>query len=393
MSGSRCESDLMTPRESYSVFPAWTAWFWTWLTGAATVGEPVPLRRSPWTFLVAALASYLGGIGLAIAGAGETGAWAMTLLAAGWCLTVSGARRLVSTVVHQCIHGRFSGQRRLDQLLGELVTVLTFTQTAAAYRREHFEQHHRFGVFATGQDPAAQFMARIGFRPGLSVRRLWAQLCINLVSPLFHWRFFAQRALSNFITASPGRMAAAYVHGLAWGAAIALGWLDCQAVLLGFVVPVVVLYQTSVMLEFVSEHAWFVPTPNVAHARDVHRTHSWARFCGATTPARASASAMTYAGHWIAWSFAHALYHLPVRLMVLPGDLPQHDFHHRSPNTPDWQTAASARRRYLSEANEEALEFWGLHRAIHHVFTGLASAPALQTAVTDARSPLEENEV
>jgi fatty acid desaturase len=385
----------MTPRESYCVFPAWSSWFWTWLTGAALGEERPPFSCRATPFLLLALVSYLGGIALGIFGASRIDGWAWICVVLGWCLTVGGSRRLVSTVVHQCIHGRFSGRGRLDQFIGEWLTVLTFTQTAATYRREHFEQHHRFGVFATRDDPAAQFLMKIGFIPGRSVLRLWIQLFVNVVSPWFHFGFLAQRARSNFLEATRGRLVAAYAHLSVWCAVVAMGWIDVTAVALGAVVPVIFLYQLSVMFEFVSEHAWLVPAPPVTHARDVHRTHSWARFCGSAFPDGRTAGGLSVRlAKWVGWTLAHVLYHLPVRLLVLPGDLPQHDFHHRSPGSEDWSTAAYARQRYMRKTNEAALEFWGLHRAIHHVFAGLAAqVPPVATATAIRRNVLEETEV
>lgn len=364
----------MTSRETYRVFPVWSNGFWTWLTGAPLDGEQPRMTYGPWSFLILALLSYAGGITLAICGASNSGNWAWVCVALGWCFALSGSRRMVSTVVHQCIHGRFSGRRKRDQIIGELLTVLTFTQTAEAYRQEHFEQHHRYGVFSGKDDPAVQFLMRIGFKQGLSVPMLWVRLLFNVVSPQFHLYFLTQRVRSNFVDAKPIRMGAAYMHLLVWCVVVAMGWIGLTSFVLGVIVPIVLLYQVSVMLEFISEHAWLVPVPSVAHARDVHLSHSWARFCGSPTPSLKNAgSTIICAGQWFLWFVTHVIYHLPVRLLVLPGDLPQHDFHHRSPNTTEWPMAAYGRQRYLRDAAPRTQELTPQHRAIHHVFTGLAA--------------------
>ncbi|WP_265284188.1 fatty acid desaturase [Verminephrobacter aporrectodeae] len=374
----------MEPRETYRVLPSWSSWFWTWLTGVPLEGERPLLVHSAKSFLLMAATSYIGGIALSIGGVMNTGGWSWVSMITGWCLVVSGARRLVSTVVHQCIHGRFSGWRKIDYVIGELLTVLTFTQTAEEYRREHFEKHHRFGIFSTKDDPSVQFLMKSGFKPGMSVKALWIRLLLNIFSPKFHLYFITQRIRSNFVHKRPMRLVMVYVYLLIWGGALVLGWVSQEEIFFGVIVPIIFLYQISVMLEFVSEHAWLVPTQHVGHARSVHYTHSWARFCGSATPMRsATHSATSYYGCWLVWWSAQLLYHIPVRLLVLPGDLPQHDFHHRSPNTTEWPNAAYARQQHLQKNKEPSMEFWGLHRAINHVFLGIAI-----TGANVARAPI-----
>jgi hypothetical protein len=117
----------------------------------------------------------------------------------------------------------------------------------------------------------------------------------------------------------------------------------------------------------------------LAQPKYVHGTHSWGRFCGRSVPARRGDNAVVYGLHWMLWVLEHALYHLPVRLVVLPGDLPQHDFHHRNPGTMRWPNATYAREDDVNEGDPRwppYLEFWGLHNAIAHVFAGIAAARA-----------------
>jgi hypothetical protein len=65
---------------------------------------------------------------------------------------------------------------------------------------------------------------------------------------------------------------------------------------------------------------------------------------------------------------------LSVRVAILNGDLPQHDWHHHSPKTQkDWPNAAYARQREV-EAGAEYTEYWGLTTVIDQVFQGLGKA-------------------
>ena len=56
--------------------------------------------------------------------------WYLALLA-GWALSLAAARTMILVIAHQCIHGRFSGTRRVDTFVGELVTVLNIYRRAA----------------------------------------------------------------------------------------------------------------------------------------------------------------------------------------------------------------------------------------------------------------------
>ena len=83
---------------------------------------------------------------------------------------------------------------------------------------------------------------------------------------------------------------------------------------------------------------------------------------------------------WMAWTARMVLVHLPSRLFVAPGDLPNHDFHHRLPKG-DWANSAYARRDD-GLANTETgrwpdyTERWGFAAAVGETFGLLASLPA-----------------
>jgi hypothetical protein len=79
-------------------------------------------------------------------------------------------------------------------------------------------------------------------------------------------------------------------------------------------------------------------------------------------------------------------YHLLIRIAVLSGEMPEHDWHHKSPETQkDWAMGTYARQREVEAGNDRYIEFWGLENAIDHVFQGFAQAPA-QTDSLDENS-------
>lgn len=368
-----------SPRQSYRVFPGWTSRFWTWLTGVPEKGQKPFLRPTPSTYASLAVFTYVLGLSVGVASFRFSGVSFVAILLTGWVMTVNGARRMISTVAHQCVHAAFSGDRQFDMKTAELFAMLTLTQTAADYRREHFELHHRHDVFTSFDDPAARLLWNAGFRPGRSIRRLWWNLLLTTGSLRFHGQWFAGRIASQ----GRGRVTWRRLGALLAMCAVLSGLTvlsSVHAVILGAVFPVIVLYQTSVLLEFISEHAWFVAPNGLARKRYIHGTHSWGRFCGRKVPTKGRRHGLLWAIASTLWVVEHLAYHLPVRLVILPGDLSQHDFHHRKPATPDWTTAAYAREEDRQNGDRrwpEYREFWGLHNAINEVFRGIASSTAI----------------
>jgi hypothetical protein len=59
-------------------------------------------------------------------------------------------------------------------------------------------------------------------------------------------------------------------------------------------------------------------------------------------------------------------YHLPVRLLVLTGDSPVHDYHHKHPGS-DWVNAHLDRQADLEAGGEYSCS-WGLFNAIEKTF-------------------------
>ncbi|MFP3515929.1 hypothetical protein SB766_06990 [Pseudomonas sp. SIMBA_077] len=365
-------------RESYTVFPAVTQPFWTWLTGRPAQDEQHKYSLGVIGFTAFSLLSYVAGILICLLSLRLSGTLCVLGVSLGWSLIVSGSRRMISTVAHQCIHNRFSGKQWLDRWLSEFFSVLTLTQSTQQYQEEHFLLHHRHDVFTTYADPAARFLHEVGLKPGMKVSSLWLHLLLNLFSPIFHLRFLSSRIKSHILSGGVLRKFFVVIYLLGWCWMIQLDYFSWMEWCIGFVLPVVIFYQNSVLLEFVSEHAWFSAHGVLTHSWHIHVTHSWGRFCGRKVPVR-RAGFLRHLLNWIGWAVEHLFYHLPVRVLILPGDLPQHDFHHRHPGTKDWVTAAYAREQdslHVGKVQPPPYkEFWGLHAAIQHVFELMEKAP------------------
>lgn len=356
-------------RESYARLPAFTQRFLTWVTGEPLPGQRPLFEMTPYRYLAATLLRLAVGVSLTVVAWAQSPAIAVPFMAIGWLLVTGSARMLVSTISHQCVHRQFSGHARSDQVVSELITTALSTQSFEDYRSDHLT-HHQGNIFTTAEDPSAQLLMRCGFRPGKTRRQLWRRVPLTMLSPWFHGYFLWTRSKSNFVSAGAVRRSMAIVNALAWAGVITLLDGGLQIFLCSYFIPIGLLYQISVFLEFSSEHAWLAP-PFSSNRREDLRRRSWARFCGSPLPAPGR-SRLASMGSMTAWWMKMFFYHVPVRLFVLPGDLPQHDYHHRAASTKQWASAAYARREEKDRSGSGYQEVWGLHRALDRVICGIA---------------------
>lgn len=379
-------SDYADVRASFRRFPDWTQNFWTWFTGKALPHQE-PLIRHTWlSYLGLTLAVFFAGLSLStVAVAYHFRLWWLAL-PGGWILSLAGARTMILVIAHQCIHRQFSGNPRVDAFVGELVTVLTVFQDAHAFKVEHFDAHHRRSIFATADDPPVQVLLGLGFRPGMSRRQLWLRAVAVFLSPAFYARGFADRLKCNLFSGTWRR--AGFFAWAGWWLSLPF-WLDhgIAALVFAFGFPVIIFAQLSALLDKLGEHAWLTP-PDPEHGqRYYHVAASWARFCGRALPPPSLPLPKRLAA-WLSWLLAMLFYHLPARLLVVVGDLPNHDYHHRFPGTPDWTIAAYARQRDIDRGRCDGpgyTEVWGMGRAIDRMFRALSETPA---AVADRGASL-----
>jgi hypothetical protein len=356
-------------RATYLRFPAWTQHFWTWQTGKALPGQK-PLLRHTWaSYLAVTLTVFFAGLAVSTAAVAVMFPFWYVALLLGWLLTVAGERLMVLVIAHQALHRRFSGKAGTDWFWGEVVTVLTVFHTFRDFKEEHFDNHHRREVFATEADPPVQFLLDLGFRPGLSRAALWRRAWTVFLSPVFYWRGFLSRVGSNLKASSWPRQLG-FVAWAGWWLSLPFWFPNGVLVLLlAFVLPVILFAQLSALLDRLGEHEWLSPrNPEYGH-RFYTASATSARFCGAPLPARSiPAGAQLVA--WIRWTALTLFYHLPARLLVVVGDLPNHDYHHRYPSTPEWTTAAYARQHDIDAGPEGPpyQEVWGMGAAIDRVF-------------------------
>lgn len=360
-------------RASYQRFPRWTQHLWTWITGKALPGQQPLVKLNPVTYLLCDLVALAVGISSAwwLVASGPSLAWLGLPLC--WVLTTSASRVCSTVIAHHAIHTRFTHRIAQDWRIHQVLSTLVCTDDADQYYEDHINLHHRKETFATIADPTIQHLLQLGFRPGMSEKALWRRLAVVVVSPRFHLEFLYTRLAQNLWRCAPYRRVMGFVYlgtvlGLvAWQGA----WLEFA---LAVLIPLVPLYQIVALLEFLSEHAWFKAKDASAGGRAFHVSHSWGRFSGDPLPAKGLGLASAL-GAWSRWVARLAFYHVPARILVVPGDLAQHDFHHRRPSTKEWVRAAYARQHDIDADHPRwpaYTDVWGLGTAIGRVFTILS---------------------
>ncbi|MEU0175330.1 fatty acid desaturase [Streptomyces massasporeus] len=345
----------------------------TWLTGKPYTGQRGP-SPTPGFHLAAGLVSLTIGLAVSTTALAAGGGWTL-LLVVGWAVLLHALRNLRMMVYHQCAHRNMWARKRLDRTLGRVIAGLLLVQDFDGYAREHVGDHHALRHM-TPADPTVQaILVSLELRPGMTRSQMWRRVLGRIVSPVFHARFTTSRVRSYLAAAPwPDRLLAAGAHGLALVAAGMTGtlvWL-----LLAWLVPFTVLYQTSNVLRLCVRHTFPGPEVRVKRGREYFGGLTNAVFLGEPAP-RAGQSPGRAVAAWTRWGVRMLTVHLPSRYLVLTGDTVCHDYHHRYPMSRQWADYLFARQRDLEAGHPgwpPYQEVWGLVPAIDAVFDSLRTA-------------------
>jgi hypothetical protein len=236
--------------------------------------------------------------------------------------------------------------------------------------------HHSAKKLLTAEDEFAQFVFDMcGLEAGMPKAKLWRRIVVNVASPLFHGRFLWRRVRASLC--SHDRL-----HNL-FGIAV---WLASFAgaagagVLLPFLVlwvlPVTVLLQIATIFRILCEHRF--PDAPLIEARNKLFVclATTGVFPGVAPPAYQEPPLLRSLG-WLSWWAEMLTVQLFVRLFVLVGDAPCHDYHHRRPASKRWTNYAHARQKDRNDGCSgfpvNYCDSWGLFRTIDQNLATLAA--------------------
>lgn len=359
--------------------PAFLQPFLTWLTAKPSPGDTAAARL-PISYVVEAMLMVAGGCALSAAAFALPGRHVMLVwivLPTGLLATTSGLGLFQVVIFHHCSHGTVFSTRERNRLAGRLISAILLFKHFDLYRREHM-LHHNANKLFTDEDEFTDFLVGIcDLRASMSRPQLWRRLLVLLSSPWFHARFMVKRLRGSLFSKD-------LLHNLIglgfWGTVLAGGMLThaLLAVAVVWVLPVTVLLQTATVFRILCEHR--LPSEEVIEKRGrlLVCEATAGVFAGAQPPARHLPAALRLAA-WGLWWGNMLSVQLFVRLFVLVGDAPCHDFHHRRPGK-KWTGYAYARQSDLEAGCPgfplNYVDTWGLFRAIDENFAALARAPA-----------------
>lgn len=292
--------------------------------------------------------------------------WALPLLPYAFCTAVGRLRWFQTELAHFGVHESMRGHR----MWAVVGTVVPLAQNERDYAADHIQEHHQLKIFGTADDPDAKVLLRFGFTPGTDEKELMRRLRRTLLSPKFHGWFLKTRMLSNFVSSGLWRRLAGFMWFVVLIGLTAV--MPLSAWLVMVVATYTIGYQSSALLQFLSEHLWLAePSPGARRAVEL----SHGRFCGEAPPEQGHLSWL----RWLGWFGRFITVHVYSRLAVLPGSLPSHDAHHVSQRriNSQWTTANFVRSDMIAEGADLGMadrELWGLGAAIRSVLRSLANS-------------------
>lgn len=323
------------PRETMRRLPAVLQPFLTWLTGMPLYDQEPLINWSAYTRTGAAFVVAFLGIGLSCVFL-SLGGWYLAGLLLSIMITTNGMRSLYMVTEHYCIHDEYSRKRWVNVLIGDIVSTLLLAAPVYVFRHDH-PRHH--ATVRRDNDPDVIFLVTMGYRRGMTKSEFRRHILWTCLSPVYHLRYLWMRLVWNFT--GPVYRVAATVAYVAVTVAVLTYFQWWTAWLIIWFVPAVILFQASSLINYQAEHLW--DDISNLKGREALARVCVGRFCGEPVPDAPISDFPRWIAGWSKWWGRLLLLHLPYRVLVLQGDLSQHDLHHRRPHS-DWANAAYARR-------------------------------------------------
>ena len=351
--------------------------FLTWLTARPAPGETAR-ERPGWTFVSQALLWIAVGVSLGVLAFQVGLPLALLLLPVSLLATSCGLGLFQVVVFHHCSHGTVFARREHNRLVGRLTSALLLFKHFDAYKHEHMH-HHNARKLLTEEDEFADFVLNMcRLEPEVPKCYLWRRVLLGVVfSPAFHLRFLYRRVRAALMSPDAVHNAVGIAAWLTAIGAAAAG--RCLVpFLVVWVLPVTVLLQMATVGRILGEHRFPEPALIAARGREFVCRATAGVFPGAAPPEEA-ADTLRGLGLWIGWWLNMLTLQLFVRVFVLVGDAPCHDFHHRRPAGSQWTSYIHARQQDVDAGCPgyplNYGETWGLFQAIDENLATLAATP------------------
>jgi fatty acid desaturase len=353
--------------------PQWLQPFLTWLTAKPAAGETTKAATGVSYVRSAVLWTIMGCLlsvtAIVYSGFDHLVFW--LLLPAGLIATTCGLGLFQVVVFHHCSHGTVFKNRIWNRRVGKLISAILLFKHFDLYQRGHMV-HHSANKLFTVEDEFTDFvMETCGLAPSLDKRELWRRILLDLVSPRFHGQFLWRRVRVSLMS-----------HDGFYASLLGFGWWTglLAPVVVAWIIPVSILLQIATVFRILCEHRFPAAEVIERRGKEFVCLATAAVFPGAQPPARSAATARGFAS-WMMWWMNMLTVQLFVRLFVLVGDAPCHDFHHRRPAAKRWTDYIHARQADVDAGCPgfpvNYIETWGLFRAIDENLESMSNtAPA-----------------
>ncbi|RUV40034.1 fatty acid desaturase [Mesorhizobium sp. M1A.T.Ca.IN.004.03.1.1] len=359
-----------SPRETFDRFPNWLQPLITAVSGKPLRGQSPVFTVPPVGRLTIDLAKFAAGIGLAVTFLLMGGVWLLALPFA-WILTVNGASSL-KLISHYAAHACVTGNKRLDNWVGEVLTAFVLASNMDEYAHGHTMKHHGMEGIGTADDPDMGLLFMMGFETGREISWYKKRLLLSLISPRYHLLFLWDRLRSNFITGSTTRRLMAWsMHGVILGLVVWLG--DLNVWFLAWFVPVGPLLAISIGLQVPAEHLWLSRRASNEAPRDFVRRISHGRFFLVAAPRRD----LSWGEALLAWGYWSAAMLGPMleRGFVCVSVMPAHDFHHRHARIMEWPVEHYLRQHEIDRGASDYRDIYGNSAALGAFFATWSQLP------------------
>lgn len=327
----------------------------TWLTGCPLPMQQPLLRLSPLASLAITTGCLLLYVGLSIwicVQIVHGGSW---LLLAGLALTilmtVSAIRNIHMNGLHHLAHGSvFARTSSWNRHVYDILAGLTLYTPWDAYRKLHVASHHV--KLGTQDDMQRRIIESYRLQTSGRPDEMWRRLARLVLSVGFHAKLLNLKVVPYLRRGA--RLYRITYALLIMGCVVCAIWLgSVWPVLVAYVIPVTLLSQSAFIFSQWLEHPWGRDRPAGADFMDFNREFSYARFCGEAAPAATDSGLK-----WARWGLRMLFVHLPVRLLVVPGDIIVHDYHHVFSSSRKWPTAIYERQAHVRQGGWQ--HSWGI---------------------------------
>jgi hypothetical protein len=294
-----------------------------------------------------------------------------------WLLTAAAFRTMQVSMTHYSAHRTLAKPIWLNELLGELYSVISLTDPLFVYRNGHLGKHH--GQLNRKADPDSAFLEKNGFDSGHSVEWYWHHLFFTLVNPAYYTRALWTRFRHNLFATDLVELKGIFytvvrtvvvitLHGGLITLAICTDHFAFYSMFIA--IPLLVIFPILSLFQNLTEHQIEeVPGQPLGLSREMKVTAG--RFFG---------TAWDPTGKWAKTQLMGVLSKAWVcRLLVVGNtELASHDMHHSwtikwfTESDKKWPMAPYVRAAAINDG-EKVKETFGLRAALNHSFSALVS--------------------